>query len=190
MHTRCQLTEKWAAFFYLYLFHKQKNQFISETAGERQAPIDPERVGIFGWSYGGYMTMWALTQTDRFKVAVSGAGLSNWLSYYGTNNIDTWMLPYFGASVYHDPGVYERSSPMTFIKNVRTPTLIVSGDRDAEVSISQSYEYWNALRRRGVKTEFVVYPDEGHHFFRHADQIDVMMRVAGWFDANLGAGGR
>jgi dipeptidyl aminopeptidase/acylaminoacyl peptidase len=159
-------------------------------AVERQAPIDPERVGIFGWSYGGYMTMWALTQTDRFKAAVSGAGLSNWLSYYGTNNIDTWMLPYFGASVYDDPGVYERSSPMTFIKNVRTPTLIVSGDRDAEVPISQSYEYWNALRRRGVKTEFVVYPDEGHHFFRHADQIDVMTRVAGWFDANLGAGGR
>jgi dipeptidyl aminopeptidase/acylaminoacyl peptidase len=86
--------------------------------------------------------------------------------------------------------VYERSSPMTFIKNVRTPTLIVSGDRDAKVPISQSYEYLNALRRCGVKTEFVVYPDEGHHVFRHADQIDVMMRVAGWFDLDLGAGGR
>ena len=159
-------------------------------AVERQAPIDAGRVGIFGWSYGGYMTMWALTQTDRFKAAVSGAGLSDWLSYYGTNDIDTWMLPYFGASVYDDPRVYERSSPMTFIKNARAPTLIVSGDRDAEVPISQSYEYWNALRRHGVKTEFVVYPDEGHHFFRHADQIDVMTRVADWFDANLGAGGR
>ena len=159
-------------------------------AVERQVPVDPARVGIFGWSYGGYMTMWALTQTDRFKAAVSGAGLSDWLSYYGTNNIDTWMLPYFGASVYDDPAVYERSSPMTFIKNVRTPTLIVSGDRDAEVPISQSYEYWNALRRHGVKTEFVVYPDEGHHFFRHADQIDVMTRVVEWFDANLGAGDR
>jgi dipeptidyl aminopeptidase/acylaminoacyl peptidase len=159
-------------------------------AVERQAPIDPARVGIFGWSYGGYMTMWALTQTDRFKAAVAGAGVSDFLSYYGTNNIDTWMLPYFGASIYDDPKVYERSSPITFIKNVRTPTLLLAGDRDAEVPISQSYEYWNALKRHGVKTEFVVYPDEGHHFFRHADQVDLMTRVVGWFDANLGAGGR
>jgi dipeptidyl aminopeptidase/acylaminoacyl peptidase len=154
-------------------------------AVQRSAPIDPERIGIFGWSYGGYMTMWALTQTDRFKAAVAGAGLSDWLSYYGTNNIDTWMIPYFGASVYDDPKVYERSSPMTFIKNVHTPTLMVGGDRDAEVPISQSYEYWNALRRLGVKTEFVVYPDEGHDFFRHADQIDVMIRLVNWFSTYL-----
>ena len=154
-------------------------------AVQSTAPIDPARIGICGWSYGGYMTMWALTQTDRFKAAVAGAGLSDWLSYYGTNNIDTWMIPYFGASVYDDPKVYERSSPLTFIKKVHTPTLIVGGDRDAEVPIRQSYEYWNALRRLGVKTEFVVYPDEGHDFFRHADQIDVMTRVLDWFNTYL-----
>jgi dipeptidyl aminopeptidase/acylaminoacyl peptidase len=150
-----------------------------------EAPIDPERVGITGWSYGGYVTMWALTQTTRFKAAVAGAGLSDWLSYYGTNNIDTWMLPYFGASIYDDREVYERSSPMNFIKNVRTPTLMLSGDRDAEVPITQSYEYWNALRRLGVTTEFVVYPDEGHFFFKRADQLDAMARVVGWFDAQM-----
>jgi dipeptidyl aminopeptidase/acylaminoacyl peptidase len=154
-------------------------------AVERTAPIDPQRIGISGWSYGGYMTMWALTQTDRFKAAVAGAGLSDWLSYYGTNNIDTWMIPYFGASVYEDPKVYERSSPLTFIKNVRTPTLLVGGDRDAEVPITQSYEYWNALRRLGVKTEFVVYPDEGHMFFKRSDQADVMERIVGWFNTYL-----
>lgn len=154
-------------------------------AAQQNAPVDPERIGIFGWSYGGFMTMWALTQTDRFKAAVSGAGLSDWLSYYGTNNIDTWMVPYFGASVYDDPKVYERSSPITFIKNVHTPTLIVSGDRDAEVPITQSYEYWNALRRHGVKTEFVVYPDEGHFFFQHTNQVDVMSRLVSWFDTYL-----
>jgi dipeptidyl aminopeptidase/acylaminoacyl peptidase len=151
----------------------------------KTAPIDPRRVGIIGWSYGGYMTMWALTQTDRFKAAVAGAGLSDWLSYYGTNDIDTWMIPYFGASVYDEPKVYERSSPMTFIRNVRAPTLLLGGDRDAEVPITQSYEYWNALRRLGIKTEFVVYPDEGHFFFRRADQVDVMTRVVGWFDQYL-----
>jgi dipeptidyl aminopeptidase/acylaminoacyl peptidase len=151
----------------------------------KTAPIDPKRVGIIGWSYGGYMAMWALTQTDRFKAAVAGAGLSDWLSYYGTNSIDTWMIPFFGASVYDDPKVYERSSPMTFIKKVQAPTLIVAGDRDAEVPITQSYEYWNALRRHGVKTEFVVYPDEGHLFFKRADQADVMTRALNWFNENL-----
>ena len=157
-------------------------------AAQETAPIDPERVGITGWSYGGYMTMWALTQTDRFKAAVAGAGLSDWLSYYGTNNIDTWMIPYFGASVYDDPKVYARSSPITFIKNVHAPTLIVGGDRDAEVPITQSYEYWNALRRLGVRTEFVVYPDEGHFFFRRADQVDVASRLVNWFNAYLKPG--
>jgi dipeptidyl aminopeptidase/acylaminoacyl peptidase len=149
------------------------------------SPIDPARIGIEGWSYGGYLTMWAVTQTTRFRAAVSGAGLSDWLSYYGTNGIDTWMIPYFGASVYDDPRIYERSSPITFIKQAHAPTLLVGGDRDAEVPITQSYEYWNALRRLGVKTEFVVYPDEGHLFYKHADQIDVMSRLVGWFDANM-----
>jgi dipeptidyl aminopeptidase/acylaminoacyl peptidase len=155
---------------------------------EKAAPIDPARIGIEGWSYGGYMTMWALTQTERFKAGVARAGLSNWLSYYGTNNIDTWMLAYFGASVYDDPKVYERSSPLTFIKRVRAPTLLVSGDRDAEVPITQSYEYWNALRRHGVKTEFVVYPDEGHAFFKRADQEDMATRLVMWFNTYLGSG--
>ena len=157
-------------------------------AVQTSAPIDAERVGITGWSYGGYMTMWALTQTQRFKAAVAGAGISDWLSYYGTNDIDTWMLPYFGASVYDDPKVYERSSPMTFIKNVRTPILLLGGDRDAEVPITQSYEYWNALRRLGVTTEFVVYPDEGHVFFRRQDQLDAMSRIVDWFDNHMEPG--
>jgi dipeptidyl aminopeptidase/acylaminoacyl peptidase len=152
------------------------------------APIDGERLGIIGWSYGGYVAMWALTQTDRFKAAVAGAGLSDWLSYYGTNNIDTWMIPYFGASIYDDPDGYARSSPINFIKKVRAPTLLLAGDRDAEVPITQSYEYWNALRRLGVPTRFVVYPDEGHLFFRHADQLDVLSRAVDWFDTYMKAG--
>ena len=151
----------------------------------KSAPIDEKRVGIMGWSYGGFGVMWALTQTDRFRAGVSGAGLSDWLSYYGTNNIATWMLPFFGKSVYDDREVYERSSPINFIKNVHAPTLLLSGDRDAEVPISQSYEYWNALRRLGVTTRFVVYPDEGHAFFKRDDQLDVMARVVGWFDTYM-----
>jgi dipeptidyl aminopeptidase/acylaminoacyl peptidase len=149
-------------------------------------PVDPKRVGIFGWSYGGYMTMWAVTQTGRFKAAVAGAGLSDWLSYYGTNEIDTWMIPYFGASVYDDPAVYAKSSPINFIKQVKAPTLMVAGDRDAEVPVTQSYEFWRALRDRGVPTQLVIYPGEGHLFSKPADQLDVARRIAGWFEKWLG----
>jgi dipeptidyl aminopeptidase/acylaminoacyl peptidase len=127
-------------------------------------PVDDKRVGIGGWSYGGYMTMWAVTQTNRFAAAVAGAGIANWQSYYGENSIDEWMLPYFGASVYDDPAVYAKSSPITFIKNVKTPTLIVVGDRDGECPAPQSYEFWHAIKAQGVTTKFIVYPGEGHHF--------------------------
>ena len=148
-------------------------------------PVDPKRIGIFGWSYGGYMTMWSLTQTNRFKAAVSGAGLSDWLSYYGTNEIDTWMLPYFGATIYDEPSVYAKSSPINYIKAVKTPTLMVAGDRDAEVPVTQSYEYWHALRELGIPTQLVIYPGEGHLFAKPANQRDVAQRVAGWFDRYL-----
>jgi dipeptidyl aminopeptidase/acylaminoacyl peptidase len=145
-------------------------------------PVDQKRTGIFGWSYGGYMTMWALTQTNRFKAAVAGAGLSDWLSYYGTNGIDTWMIPFFGKSVYDDPAVYAKSSPITFIKNVHTPTLMVGGTLDDEVPITQSYEYLHALKDQHVPAQLVVYPGEGHLFYKPADQIDVFRRIVGWFD--------
>jgi dipeptidyl aminopeptidase/acylaminoacyl peptidase len=151
----------------------------------RNAPIDENRIGITGWSYGGYMTMWAVTQTNRFHAAVAGAGIANWKSYYGENSIDQWMLPYFGASVYDDPSVYAKSSPIDYIKNVKTPTLVVVGDRDGECPAPQSYEFWHALRDLGVKTEMVIYPNEGHRFRKPADQRDVLVRMIRWFNENL-----
>ena len=150
-------------------------------------PVDDQRVGIFGWSYGGYMTMWAATQTHRFRAAVAGAGLSNWQSYYGENDIDEWMIPYFGASVYDDPAVYAKSSPMTFIKNVKTPTLILVGERDGEVPEPQSREFWHALKTLGVETQFVVYEGEGHSIRKPEHQRDIMERLVGWFDHYLKA---
>jgi dipeptidyl aminopeptidase/acylaminoacyl peptidase len=150
-------------------------------------PVDNDRVGLTGWSYGGYMTMWALTQTQRFRAGVVGAGLSDWLSYTGENGIDEWMIPYFGASVYEDPAVYAKSSPINFVKNVRTPTLLVVGDGDVECPTPQSFEYWHALKQYKVKTELVVYPNEGHQFRDPAHAIDVMVRLLGWFDDNMPA---
>ena len=152
---------------------------------EKRFPIDKSREGITGWSYGGFMTMFAVTQTTRFRAAVAGAGLSNWQSYYGENSIDQWMLPFFGASVYDDPAVYAKSSPINFIKNVKTPTLLLVGDRDGECPAPQSLEFWHALRAEGVKTQLVVYPGEGHHFVDPAHQRDLLRRTIGWFQAQM-----
>jgi dipeptidyl aminopeptidase/acylaminoacyl peptidase len=150
-------------------------------------PVDPKRVGVTGWSYGGFMTMFAVTQTDRFKAAVAGAGLSNWQSYYGENSIDQWMIPYFGASVYDDPAVYAKSSAINFIKRAKTPTLVVVGDRDGECPAPQSYEFWHALRDEHVPTQLVVYPNEGHGFVNPEHRRDVMDRAVEWFSKYMPA---
>jgi dipeptidyl aminopeptidase/acylaminoacyl peptidase len=144
-------------------------------------PVDPTRVGITGWSYGGFMTMFAVTQTHRFRAAVAGAGISDWLSYYGENSIDQWMIPYFGASVYDDPQVYAKSSAVSFIKNVTTPTLAVVGDRDGECPAPQSFEFWHALRDLHIPAQLVVYPNEGHGFSDPAHRQDVQQRAMEWF---------
>lgn len=152
----------------------------------RTLPIDPARLGITGWSYGGYMTMWAVTQTNRFHAAVAGAGLADWLSYYGENQIDKWMIPYFGASVYEDPAVYNKSDPIRFVKNAKTPTLVLVGDSDGECPTPQSFEFWHALDTLGVPTQLVVYPNEGHLFANPAHSRDVIQRALAWFDTYLG----
>jgi dipeptidyl aminopeptidase/acylaminoacyl peptidase len=154
-------------------------------AAVHQAPIDEARIGVTGWSYGGYMTMWTVTQTHRFRAAVAGAGIADWLSYYGENSIDEWMIPFFGTSVYDDPAVYAKSAPITYIKNVKTPTLVVVGDRDGECPAPQSFEFWHALKALNVPTELVVYPHEGHSFHDAKDRVDVLRRAAEWFDKYL-----
>ena len=143
--------------------------------------IDPNRIGLDGWSYGGFMTMFAVTQTHRFRAAVAGAGISNWLSYYGENSIDQWMVPFFGGSVYDDPQVYAKSSAINFIKKVNTPTLSLVGDRDGECPAPQSFEFWHALRDLHVPTELVVYPNEGHGLSNPAHRRDVLQRTVDWF---------
>ncbi len=155
---------------------------------EARYPIDKQREGITGWSYGGFMTMFAVTQTNRFHAAVAGAGLSDWLSYYGENSIDQWMIPFFGASVYDDPAVYAKSSAINYVRNVKTPTLVVVGDRDGECPAPQSFEFWHALRDLGVKTQLVVYPNEGHRFRDPAHIQDVSARSIRWFAQNMPAG--
>jgi len=154
-------------------------------AATKKYLIDPAHLGVTGWSYGGYMTMWTVTQTDRFHAAVAGAGIANWQSYYGQNLIDQWMIPFFGASVYDDPAVYEKSSPIHFIKNVKTPTLVIVGEHDAECPTSQSYEFWHALKTLGVPTQLIIYSGEGHLFLDPKHQANRLEQTVGWFDKYL-----
>ena len=131
------------------------------------------------------MTMWAVTQTDRFKAAVAAAGVSNWLSYYGENGIDAWMLPYFGASVYQDPAVYSQSSAINFIRNVKTPTFEYVGERDIECPAPQTQEFWHALKALNVPTSVMIYPGEGHGLRDPAHSADALRRTLDWFDKYL-----
>jgi len=154
---------------------------------EKRFPIDKDREGLTGWSYGGFMTMFGVTQTTRFRAAVAGAGISDWKSYYGENSIDQWMVPFFGKTVYEDAEVYAKSSAIDYIKNVKTPTLVVVGDRDGECPAPQSFEFWHALRAEGVKTQLVVYPNEGHAFRAPEHRRDVLERALNWFETEMPA---
>ncbi len=151
----------------------------------RQAPIDPDRLGIMGGSYGGFMTMWADTQTHRFRAGVAAAGISDWLSYYGENGIDEWMIPYFGASVYDDPQVYARSSPINYIRNAKTPVFEYVGADDIECPAPQTQEFWHALHDLGVPTSYAIYPGEGHGLRDPAHFADSEARTLAWFKRYL-----
>ena len=151
-------------------------------AVERAAPIDDSRLGLTGGSYGGFMAMWVNTQTNRFKALVAGAGLSDWISYYGTNGIDQWMIPFFGKSMYDDPKAYWDVSAIQFIHKAKTPTFIYVGERDIEVPPTQSIEYWHALKAMGVPTSLVIYPGEGHRLRDPGHVADSGERMVAWFD--------
>jgi dipeptidyl aminopeptidase/acylaminoacyl peptidase len=162
-----------------------RDDLAGVDAALKTAPIDPNRLGLMGWSYGGYMAMWAETQTTRFKALVAGAGIVNWQSYYGQNKIDQWMVPFFGASVYQDPAVYAKSSPITFIERSKTPVLILQGERDEEVPAPQAFEFWHAMTTLGVPVKLIVYADEGHGPQKILNQIDILTQTVAWFDRFL-----
>jgi dipeptidyl aminopeptidase/acylaminoacyl peptidase len=154
-------------------------------AAANVAPIDTARLGLTGGSYGGFMTMWAVTQTNKFKAAVAAAGISDWLSYYGENGIDAWMIPFFGASAYEDPAIYAKSSAINFIHNVKTPTFAYVGERDIECPAPQTQEFWHAMKAMSVPTSVMIYPGEGHGLRDPENLADAMQRTLAWFDKYL-----
>ncbi|MFT4076994.1 MAG: S9 family peptidase [Asticcacaulis sp.] len=154
-------------------------------AVEKITPVDDNRLGIFGHSYGGFMTMWTVTHSKRFKAAVAGAGIANWISYYGQNGIDQWMIPFFGASAYDDPAIYDKLSPIRYIKDAVTPTFIYVGERDVECPPVQSMEMWHGLKAQGVPVSLVIYEGEGHGIRKPEHISDLKSRTVGWFDKYL-----
>lgn len=147
----------------------------------RQGIADPARMGQAGWSYGGYMTAWTLTQTDRFKAVMVGAGLTNMYSMYSTNDLQTVLEDYFGVPPWDDEAAYRRASAMTFIKQAKTPTLILHGQQDQRVPIGQAQELYMGLRKNGVPVSLVFYPREGHGLGEPRHQLDKMTREYAFF---------
>lgn len=142
---------------------------------------DPDRLGIGGWSYGGTLTPWTLTQTDRFRCAVMGAGLSNWVSFAGTSDIRIFADRLFDAETHRDASALWARSALSRAAHVTTPTLVVHGEKDVRVPVTQGREFYSALRHMGVPTDFVVYPREGHSFTERHHQRDLLERVRAWF---------
>ncbi len=147
-----------------------------------QGIVDPARTGIGGWSYGGFMTAWTESQTQRFKAAIVGAGLCNLVSFSGTTDIKDWHEAYFGAPLYEDAGRYWDHSALKYLHQVTTPTLILHGEKDERVPFAQGQEWFAALTRKGVPTEFVAYPREAHPIEERAHQRDLLTRVLAWYE--------
>ena len=151
-----------------------------------QKIADPDRLGIGGWSYGGFMTSWAVTQTNRFKAAVVGAAVTNLFSFDGTTDITpTFLRNYFLDIPFKRRAAYDNHSAMTFLQNCKTPSLVLHGEADERVPVAQGWEFYNGLKMLGVPTEMVVYPREHHSFKERAHQVDLLTRILAWYDKYL-----
>jgi dipeptidyl aminopeptidase/acylaminoacyl peptidase len=149
-----------------------------------QGIADPNRLGIGGWSYGGYMAAWAVTQTARFKAAVSGAPVIDMASEFGTENGSAYDEWFYGTP-YEKLDGFVKSSPMTFVRNVKTPTLLLQGEEDTTDPIGQSQQFYRGLKRYGVEADFVLYPREPHGLREEKHLLDRLTRIVAWYDRFL-----
>lgn len=147
--------------------------------------VDPNRMAIGGWSYGGYLVTWAVTQTDRFKCAVAGASITSYESNYGVVLNREWQSTMFASNVYDDYELHRSRSPIAFANRVKTPTLLVHGQDDVVAPPQQAVEFYTALKHFNVPSQCVLYPREPHGFRERAHQIDLYQRIEGWVDQYL-----
>jgi dipeptidyl aminopeptidase/acylaminoacyl peptidase len=151
-----------------------------------QKIADPARLGVGGMSYGGYMTAWTVTQTNHFKAAFVGYGMTNLFSWAGTSSQSlSFMRSYFLDTPFNQRANYDNHSAMTYIKNCQTPVLALYGERDPSVPAEQGWQFYNGLRVTGKLVEFGVYPREPHGFHERAHQIDSLTRILAWYDKYL-----
>jgi dipeptidyl aminopeptidase/acylaminoacyl peptidase len=143
---------------------------------------DPDHLAVMGWSYGGFMTSWVVTHTNRFKAAVVGAGVTNLWSFTGTSDIPGFLPDYFNGEPWEQFKNFTDHSPITFVKNVTTPTLILHGEADVRVPTSQGYEFYHALKSLGVTTKMVVYPRTPHGPREPKFILDIAQRNMDWVD--------
>jgi len=142
---------------------------------------DSSKMAFEGWSYGGYMTAWVVSQTSRFKAARMGAGLSDLQSMYGTTDIPGYIGTFFsGVPTQKTLDFYRARSAITFVDNVTTPLLIQHGGSDQRVPVGQAMEYYRALKDRGKTVQLVFYPREGHGLAEYYHQMDKMQRELDW----------
>jgi dipeptidyl aminopeptidase/acylaminoacyl peptidase len=146
---------------------------------------DPERLGIAGWSYGGFLAAWAVAQSDRFKAAVCGAAVTNWPSKVGTTDIRPFNEDRFAGPLDEAPDNLWQRSPVRYLSNMNTPTLVVHGEADPRVPVSQGLELYLGLRALGVPTDLITYPRQKHSFHEKAHQYDIIGRITGWFRTYL-----
>ncbi len=147
--------------------------------------VDRKRVGIMGWSYGGFMAAWAVTQTTLFKAAIMGAGVCDFHSFHAQSNIPDWDMRFLSSEVIsplEHPEIYRERSAITYASRVTTPTLIVHGENDECVPVNQAYAFYRALQERKVPTELVVYPREGHGLSERDHMRDYQERILRWFE--------
>lgn len=147
--------------------------------------LDKDRMGVMGGSYGGYMTNWIVTQTDRFKAAIASASLSNLISFYSTSLYQDLIHAEFNGMPWDNYDKLWERSPLKHIKNVKTPTMLVHGENDHDVHITQAEEMYTALKMRGVDTVLVRYPREGHGIREPKHRVDNLQRVLDWFEKYL-----
>jgi len=143
--------------------------------------IDRSRVGSMGWSEGGYISAFITTSSDRFRAVSVGAGISDWMTYYVNTDIHPFTRQYLHATPWDDPEIYKKTSPISYVKTAKTPTLIQHGGADKRVPIPNGFELYQALRDKGVPVRMVVYPGFGHPIDKPKQQRSVMQENLDWF---------
>ena len=147
---------------------------------------DPERIGIAGGSYGGYMSAWAITQSTRFKAAVPRAGIYDWRALHGKSSISGWEIVHYGGTATCDVlDLWEKFSPINYVKHVKTPTLIIHGELDPICPVDGAYGFYRALKELGAKTELIIYPREGHGTKERKHALDQKRRSEQWIIDHL-----